>query len=81
MKNKLRTDIIELVGESLQDEKLTQTELSKRMGTKQASISRFLGGKTNVTLDWAERLIDSMGYKIDIRLIRKEDIDDWYEYL
>jgi ribosome-binding protein aMBF1 (putative translation factor) len=39
---------------------LSQTEVAKRMGTKQSSLARFEAGKTNPTLKFIQKLAKAL---------------------
>jgi ribosome-binding protein aMBF1 (putative translation factor) len=43
---------------------LSQTELARRVGTKQANISRIESGLANPTLDLVNRLMQVLGFKV-----------------
>lgn len=47
---------------------LTQKELAKRIGTKQSAIARLETGNTNPSLDFLEKVVDAMGYKLQIKI-------------
>jgi ribosome-binding protein aMBF1 (putative translation factor) len=48
---------------------LTQTELARRVGTKQNNISRFESGAHVPTLEFAGKLADALGKKLHISLL------------
>lgn len=47
---------------------VTQTELAKKMGTKQSVISRFESGTENPTLEFLRKLAKAIGAKISIKV-------------
>jgi ribosome-binding protein aMBF1 (putative translation factor) len=49
-------------------EGLTQKELAKRMGTKQAAISRFESGNYNPTLSFLKKLTKALGVKLEVKI-------------
>lgn len=46
---------------------LTQKQLAEKMGTAQANISRFESGSINPTLEFLQRMAESMGKTLRIR--------------
>ena len=51
---------------------LSQAELAKRAGTKQASVSRVETGATVPTLPLLKRLAKALGARLEIRLVPDE---------
>lgn len=47
---------------------MTQGDLAKKIGTKQAAIARFESGSVNPSLGFLEKMAEVMGYKINISL-------------
>ncbi len=47
---------------------ITQKELAKRVGTKQSAIARLETGNTNPSVDFLEKVISAMGYKLQIQI-------------
>jgi|APSaa5957512622_1039677.scaffolds.fasta_scaffold33036_2 DNA-binding XRE family transcriptional regulator len=47
---------------------MTQTELARKMGTKQTVISRFESGLANPTYDFLVKLASALGRKLTISL-------------
>ncbi|MEK9176499.1 MAG: helix-turn-helix transcriptional regulator [Patescibacteria group bacterium] len=47
---------------------LTQKELAKKIGTKQSAIARLETGNTNPSLDFLEKVVNAMGYKLQIKI-------------
>lgn len=45
---------------------LTQKQLAEKMGTKQANISRFENGNANPSLEFLQKMANSMGKKLHI---------------
>lgn len=58
--------LISLMIEKRMKKKITQTELAKRMGTKQSAIARFESGNYNPSLKFAYRLADALGVRMKI---------------
>lgn len=48
------------------EQKITQNELAKKIGTKKSNISRFESGKYNPTLDFMAKMADGLGKEIKI---------------
>lgn len=44
----------------------TQSELSRVSGVRQPSISQFISGRAQVSDDLPERLLSSMGYRLEV---------------
>lgn len=49
--------------------KMTQTELAKKVGTKQSAIARLESGNSNPSLDFLEKIATAMGGKLQIRIV------------
>ncbi len=49
--------------------KITQKELSHRIGTTQSALARFESGKVNPSLNFLKRLATGIGAKLEIKLI------------
>jgi len=49
--------------------KITQKELSLRIGTTQSALARFESGKINPSLNFLKRLAAGIGAKLEINLI------------
>jgi DNA-binding XRE family transcriptional regulator len=49
--------------------KITQKELSRRIGTTQSALARFESGKVNPSLNFLKRLATGIGAKLEINLV------------
>lgn len=49
--------------------KITQKELSRRIGTTQSALARFESGKINPSLNFLKRLAIGIGAKLEINLV------------
>lgn len=49
--------------------KITQKELSHRIGTTQSALARFESGKINPSLNFLKRLATGIGAKLEINLV------------
>ena len=49
--------------------KITQKELSRRIGTTQSALARFESGKINPSLNFLKRLASGIGAKLEINLV------------
>ena len=49
--------------------KITQKELSRRIGTTQSALARFESGKINPSLNFLKRLATGIGAKLEINLV------------
>ena len=56
----------------LKENSLTQGELSKALGIPQQTISRYVTGKREVTLEYLCKIADSVGADIDVLIGRRE---------
>ncbi|MBN2180137.1 MAG: helix-turn-helix transcriptional regulator [Deltaproteobacteria bacterium] len=54
--------------EILKREKVTAYRLSKDLGIDESQLSKFLGGKVNISLRKLEQIADYLGY--DIQLVK-----------
>ena len=48
--------------------KLTQSEIAKKVGTKQSAIARLESGNINPSLEFLQRIAQVMGYKVMVHL-------------
>lgn len=48
--------------------KMTQADIAKKIGTKQSAIARLEGGNVNPSLEFLQKIADVMGYKLTVRL-------------
>ena len=48
--------------------KLTQSEIAKKVGTKQSAIARLESGNINPSLEFLRRIAQVMGYKLTVHL-------------
>lgn len=60
--------LIDKIIEKRIKEGLTQTEIARRMGTKQSAISRFESGNYNPTLAFIKKLADALDVKLKITI-------------
>lgn len=58
--------LIRLLIDKRLKEGLTQSELAKKIGTKQSAISRFEAGNANPTIGFLHKLADGLGAKLTI---------------
>lgn len=62
------------VSKRLRKEGMTQAEISRRLGIRQATVSKYLTGKYSSRLRAAERIVDSKGISANVAgLIAKGD--------
>ncbi|HVC58476.1 MAG TPA: helix-turn-helix domain-containing protein [Candidatus Acidoferrales bacterium] len=57
------------VSKRLKKEGMTQSEISKKLGIRQATVSKYLAGKYSAKLKKAERLVDAKGLSASISKI------------
>ena len=48
--------------------KLTQSQVAKKVGTKQSAIARLESGNVNPSLEFLQRIAQVMGYKLTVHL-------------
>jgi len=65
---KPRYDLIAQIINARHEQKITQAEMAKRMGTNKSNISRFESGSYNPSLDFIIRAAASLGKKIEFSL-------------
>ena len=65
---KPRYDLIAQIINAKHEQKITQAEMAKRMGTNKSNISRFESGSYNPSLDFLIRAAASLGKKIEFSL-------------
>ena len=68
-RDKVKYDIIAQLINERAKQNLSQKELAEKIGTKQTSISRFENGNTNASLDFLIKIANSLGKKLEIKLI------------
>ncbi len=47
---------------------LTQKDVAEKLGTQQSAIARLESGNTNPSLEFIQRIAQTMGYKLTIHL-------------
>ena len=65
------TKLIKAAIEARKRAKLTQAELSKKTGIKQSAIARLESGKHSPTTDTLFKILEAVGYTIEIVPIKK----------
>ena len=60
-------EAIGLVIKNRLKKKMTQKDLAKKIGTKQANISRFESGNVNPSLDFLSKIAQALDMKVDIK--------------
>ncbi|MBO6245261.1 MAG: helix-turn-helix transcriptional regulator [Anaerovibrio sp.] len=65
---KPRYDLIAQIINARHEQKITQAEMAKRMGTNKSNISRFESGSYNPSLDFLIHAAASLGKKIEFSL-------------
>ncbi len=64
----LRYEFISSLIEARKKMGLTQEELAKKIGTKQASIARLESGRANPTIGFLEKLAKALDSKLTVKL-------------
>lgn len=47
---------------------MTQSEVAKKVGTKQSAIARLESGNVNPSLEFLQKIAQGMGYKLTVHL-------------
>lgn len=63
-----RYELISKMIEARLKKGITQKELAKRVGTKQSAIARLETGNINPSVDFLEKVVGAMGYKLQIKI-------------
>lgn len=66
----LRYRAVELIGEVLESEGISQRELAARLGKSEAAVSQVLGGDRNLTLNTLSEYLDALDHRIEMRATR-----------
>ena len=66
----LKYELIRALIEYRKREKVTQAEPARRIGIPQQAISRLETGKVTPRLDFVEKLLKAMGYRIKLEKVR-----------
>lgn len=61
-------ELINALIEARKGKNLTQTQLAKKIGTKQSVISRLEIGNANPTLDFLKKIADALNSRLQISL-------------
>lgn len=60
------TDRGDVLREVMRETGITQSELSRLSGVRQPSISQFLSGRVEMSDDMLDRLLNCMGYQLEV---------------
>lgn len=63
--------LISLMLERRIEQKLTQKQLAKQLGTKQSAISRFESGTYNPSLEWMRNMARALGSELRVTIVPK----------
>ena len=63
-----RYAVISQLIEARIDNKMTQADVARKIGTKQSAIARLESGNVNPSLELLQKIADVMGYKLTINL-------------
>ncbi len=61
-----RYAVIDKVIEARIKRKLTQTQLAKKIGTRQSAIARLESGSVNPSLDFMEKIASALGMRLNV---------------
>ena len=67
-------DVIRAIVNARTSQNLTQNELAKRTGIKQADISKLENGTRNPSINLLKRLAEGMGMSLKIEFVPKQKI-------
>lgn len=68
----VRRHLIEQYIMCRKENNMTQADVANILGTKRPNITRFENGDYNPTLDFLVKVAESMGKKLEIKLVDKE---------
>ncbi|MFH0853088.1 MAG: helix-turn-helix transcriptional regulator [bacterium] len=61
-------ELVQLVIKKRLEQGLTQAELAKKIGTKQAAISRLESGTSNPTVSFLQKVAEALGTRLNISI-------------
>ncbi len=61
---------VELIAETLQEEKVSQRELAQRLGKSESAVSQVLGGDRNLTLNTLAEYLDALDHRLELNATR-----------
>lgn len=67
-KLKPRYEAIKQIIEARKEQKMTQAELAKRVGTQKSNISRLESGNYNPSLDFLIKVAESLGKSLSVQI-------------
>ena len=68
----IRTDVIKQYIKCRKELGMTQADVAEVLSTRRPNITRFENGSYNPTLDFLVKVAESMGKKLEIKLMDKE---------
>jgi transcriptional regulator with XRE-family HTH domain len=71
----LRMEVQELLRTARLETGLTQAQLAERLGTTQSAIARWESGQVSPRVRTLERLLEGLGYELEIGSRRMDDAD------
>ena len=66
-----KTELLGRIKGIREREDISQSELSRRSGVPQKTISRMESGLSTPSIETLYKLIDSLGYKLDYKIVKK----------
>lgn len=67
-KLKPRYETIRQIIEARKEQKMTQSELAKKVGTQKSNISRLESGNYNPSLDFLVKVAESLGKSLSVQI-------------
>lgn len=67
---KISKKVLYIVFWEMENQKITQEEMAKRLDCSRRSIEYWKNGKRNISLNMAEKVLNVLGYELSIK--RKE---------
>ena len=64
-----RYDIINQIIQARKEQKMTQEELAKKIGTQKSNISRLESGNYNPTIELLSKVAEALGKELKIQII------------
>lgn len=66
----LSNDVVNAIVAVMETDKVTRSQLAKELGTSVANITQCIRPGTNMTLKTINRMLFTMGYKLDVQAVK-----------
>jgi antitoxin component HigA of HigAB toxin-antitoxin module len=61
---------VEMIGEILETEHISQRDLAERLGKSESAVSQVLGGDRNLTLNTLADYLDALHHRLEMHAVR-----------